>query len=80
LGEADRDGAISRAGDASVRVALFEAALVIMTRVASWSTHKAWAMTVARRRSGRPRAQLGVVLHAMWVKETAFRFACPTRI
>ena len=31
-GETDRTGAISRAGDASVRVALFEAAHVIMTR------------------------------------------------
>ena len=78
-GETDRDGAISRAGDASVRVALFEAAHVIMTRVASWSTLKAWAMTVARRR-GSKRAKvalarkLGVVLHAMWVKQTDFRF------
>lgn len=77
-GETDRDGAISRAGDASVRVALFEAAHVIMTRVASWSTLKAWAMNVARRR-GAKRAKvalarkLGVVLHAMWVKETDFR-------
>jgi transposase len=79
-GETDRDGAISRAGDASVRVALFEAAHVIMTRVASWSTLKAWAMNVARRR-GAKRAKvalarkLGVVLHAMWIKETDFRFA-----
>ena len=32
-GEVDRTGAISRAGDASVRVALFEAAHVMMTRV-----------------------------------------------
>ena len=66
-GQTDRDGAISRAGDASVRVALFEAAHVIMTRVASWSTLKAWAMNVARRR-GAKRAKvalarkLGVVL------------------
>jgi transposase len=81
-GETDRDGAISRAGDVSVRVALFEAAHVIMTRVASWSTLKAWAMNVARRR-GAKRAKvalarkLGVVLHAMWIKQTDFRFARP---
>ena len=61
-----------------VRVALFEAAHVIMTRVASWSTLKAWAMNVARRR-GAKRAKvalarkLGVALHAMWVKEIDFR-------
>jgi transposase len=84
-GETDRDGAISRAGDASVRVALFEAAHVIMTRVASWSTLKAWAMNVARRR-GAKRAKvalarkLGVVLHAMWIKETDFRFTRPTSV
>jgi len=40
-GENDRTGAISRAGDASVRVALFEAAHVLMTRVAAWSKLKA---------------------------------------
>jgi hypothetical protein len=62
MSQTDRDGAISRAGDASVRAALFEAAHVIMTRVASWSTLKAWAMNVARRRGrqtcqGRTRPQ-----------------------
>src|SRR5215212_4704680 len=49
-GETDRSGSISRAGDASVRVALFEAAHVILTRVAAWSKLKAWAMNVAKRR------------------------------
>ena len=44
---------ISRAGDASVRVALFEAAHVIMTRVATWSRLKAWAMSVAKRRGAK---------------------------
>lgn len=81
-GEADRSGAISRAGDASVRVALFEAAHVIMTRVAAWSALKAWAMNVAKRR-GAKRAKvalarkLGVVLHRMWVDATQFRVARP---
>lgn len=77
-GETDRAGAISRAGDASVRVALFEAAHVIMTRVAAWSTLKAWAMNVAKRR-GAKRAKvalarkLGIVLHRMWVDGADFR-------
>lgn len=77
-GETDRDGAISRAGDASVRVALFEAAHVMMTRVAAWSSLKAWAMNVARRR-GAKRAKvalarkLGVIMHRMWIDTTDFR-------
>ncbi len=63
-GETDRSGSISRAGDASVRVALFEAAHVIMTRVAAWSKLKAWAMNVAKRRGAKrakvaPRPQAG---------------------
>jgi transposase len=62
-GETDRDGAISRAGDASVRVALSEAAHVIMTRVASWSTLKAWAMNVARRH-GAKRAKVALARKA----------------
>ena len=79
-GEPKRDGAISRAGDASVRVALFEAAHVIMTRVASWSKLKAWAINVAKRRCAK-RAKvalarkLGIVLHRMWVDGTDFRFS-----
>jgi transposase len=83
-GETDRSGSISRAGDASVRVALFEAAHVIMTRVAAWSKLKAWAMNVAKRR-GAKRAKvalarkLGVVLHRMWVEESEFRFGSPAQ-
>ena len=77
-GETDRSGAISRAGDPTVRVALFEAAHVLMTRVKAWSSLKSWAMAVARRR-GVKRAKvalarkLGVVLHRMWVDGTEFR-------
>lgn len=80
----DRTGAISRAGDAAVRVALYEAAHVILTRVSAWSSLKAWAMTVARRR-GAKRAKvalarkLGVVLHRMWVDGTDFRFSRPAQ-
>ena len=78
-GETDCSGAISRAGDASVRVALFEAAHVMMTRVASWSKLKAWAVTVAKRR-GAKRAKvalarkIGVILHRMWTDGADFRF------
>jgi transposase len=78
-GETDRVGAISRAGDPSVRVALFEAAHVMLTRAARWSSLKAWAMRLAERR-GAKRAKvalarkLGIVMHRMWVDGTSFRF------
>lgn len=78
-GESDRTGAISKAGDAAVRVALFEAAHVMMTRGLAWSSLKAWAMGVARRR-GAKRAKvalarkLAVILHRMWIDGTDFRF------
>jgi transposase len=52
-GETDRRGAITKAGDAGARVALFEAAHVMMTRIARWFPLKAWAMRLA----GTPRRQ-----------------------
>jgi transposase len=78
-GETDRTGAISRAGDASVRVALFEAAHVLMTRVARWSKLKSWAIAVARRR-GAKRAKvalagkMGVIFHRTWIDGADLRF------
>jgi transposase len=51
---------------------------VMMTRVAAWSSLKAWAMNVARRR-GAKRAKvalarkLGVIMHRMWIDTTDFR-------
>jgi hypothetical protein len=76
-GETDRRGAITKAGDARARIALFEAAHVMMTRVARWFPLKAWAMRVAARR-GAKRAKvalarrLAVILHRMWVDGTDF--------
>ena len=67
-----------KAGDARARVALFEAAHVMMTRVARWFPLKAWAMRVAARR-GAKRAKvalarrLAVILHRMWVDGTDFQ-------
>lgn len=77
-GESDRSGAITKAGDARARVALFEAAHVMMTRVAGWFPLKAWAMRVAARR-GAKRAKvalarrLAVILHRMWIDGTDFQ-------
>jgi transposase len=78
-GEIDRTGRISKVGDAMVRTALFEAANVMLTRVARLSTLKAWALRVAGRH-GMKKAKvalarkLAVVMHRMWVDGTSFRW------
>ncbi|MDE0060746.1 MAG: IS110 family transposase [Defluviicoccus sp.] len=77
-GERDIVGAITRAGDAGLRTALYQAATVMLYRGAhNWL--KAWALRLAVLR-GRKRAtvalarRIGVVLHRMWRDGTAFRF------
>ncbi len=79
-GEVDVTGAISKRGDRMVRTALYEAASVMLTRTVRFSSLKAWAMAVARRR-GTKKARvalarkLGVILHRMWVDGTDFRWS-----
>src|SRR4051812_1033410 len=48
-GETDVTGRISRVGDHGVRVALYEAANVILTRAVKGSDLKSWALGVAKR-------------------------------
>jgi transposase len=78
-GETDRDGGVSKVGDAMVRTALFEAAHIMLTRATRFSSLKRWALEVAQRR-GMKRAKvalarkLGVVLHRMWMDATDFRW------
>ena len=78
-GETDVTGGISKVGDGTVRVALYEAAKVILTRSSRFSALKRWAMEVAKRR-GMKRAtvalarKLAVVLHRMWLDGSEFRF------
>jgi transposase len=78
-GETDVTGGISKAGDAMVRTALYEAANVMLTRAGRFSTLKRWALEVAKRR-GMRRAKvalarrLAIVLHRMWVDGSSFRF------
>lgn len=79
-GETDRDGGVSKVGDAMVRTALFEAAHIMLTRATRFSSLKRWALDVAQRR-GMKRAKvalarkLGVVLHRMWVDAMDFRWS-----
>ena len=77
-GERDIVGAITKAGDAGLRTALYQAATVMLNRAGpNWL--KAWALRLAVLR-GRKRAtvalarRIGVVLHRMWRDGTEFRF------
>ena len=77
-GERDIVGAITKAGDAGLRTALYQAATVMLYRGGpNWL--KAWALRLAKHR-GKKRAaialarRIGVVLHRMWRDGTEFRF------
>ena len=78
-GEINRTGAISKCGDEMVRVMLYEAAQVMLTRTNKWSWLKAWAMKIARHR-GMKKAimalarRLAVIMHRIWVDGTEFRW------
>jgi transposase len=78
-GETDWSGRISKIGDPQLRAALYEAAQVLLTRVARCSSLRSWAMRIARSR-GRKRAvvalarKMGVILHRMWTDGTDFHW------
>jgi transposase len=70
-GELDRSGRISRCGDRLARTLLYEAAVVILTRIKRALPLKDWALAVAKRRGvGKARValarKLSVILHSIW--------------
>ena len=79
-GEIDWTGRISKCGDKMLRSYLYEAANVLLTRVAKWSALKAWGVRVAKR-SGLRKAKvavarkLAVILHRMWIEGTEFKWS-----
>jgi transposase len=78
-GKINRPGAISKCGDEMMRVMLYEAAQVMLTRTNKWSWLKAWAMKIARHRGMRKAIvalarRLAVILHRIWVDGTDFRW------
>ena len=81
-GEVDRNGRISKCGDAMLRSYLYEAANVILNRVGKWSKLKAWGVKLAKR-VGNKKAKvavarkLAVIMHRMWVDKSAFRWSVP---
>jgi transposase len=52
-GEVDRSGHVSKRRDALLRNYLFEAAGIILNRVARWSTLKAWGSRLAKKIGGK---------------------------
>ena len=82
-GESHRIGRISLCGDAMMRALLYEAAQVMITRVKKWSSLKAWAMNVVRRR-GLKKAivalarRLAVIMHRIWIDGSVFRWTNKT--
>ena len=77
-GEVDWSGRISRAGDAAVRRALYQAANVLIHHSKGWCALKSWAVRVARRRGlGKAKValarKLAVVLHKLWTTGEDYR-------
>ena len=77
-GEMDWSGGISRAGDAGVRRALYQAANVLIHHSRGWCALKSWAVRLAKRRGlGKAKValarKLAVVLHKMWMTGEDYR-------
>jgi transposase len=81
-GEIDRSGRISRCGDSLARTLMYEAAVVILSRVKRASRLKDWALAIAKR-SGLGKARtalarkLSVILHSVWRSGEPFRWLEP---
>jgi transposase len=79
-GEEDYTGHISKCGDKLLRSYLFEAAGIILNRVAKWSGLKAWGTRLAKR-IGTKKATVAVarklagILHRMLSDGTEFRWS-----
>lgn len=77
-GETDWSGRISRAGDAAVRRALYQAANVLIHHSKGWCALKSWAVRLAKRRGlGKAKValarKLAVIMHKMWMSGEDYR-------
>lgn len=76
-GEVDRQGGISRCGDAFLRGYLYEGASVLLSRFTKPSKLKDWGLALVARLGLRKAKvavarKLAVLLHRIWVKQTTF--------
>ena len=79
-GEIDRSGRISKCGDTLTRTLMYEAAIVLLTRVKRSSSLKDWAQAIAKRSgAGKARVALArkltVILHSIWRSGEPFRWS-----
>lgn len=77
-GEVDYDGHITKCGDEFVRMHLFEAAKVLLSRVGKPSDLKSWGLRLAKRSSKKKATvavarKLAIIMHAMWRDGTVFQ-------
>jgi len=78
-GEVDRAGRVSKCGDSMVRGLLFEAAKVLLSRLARPCALQTWGRALAERIGGKKATmavarKLAVLLHRMWSSNTTFRW------
>ena len=87
-GEVDRSGRISKCGDTLARTLLYEAAVVLLSRVKRASRLKDWAQAIAKR-SGPGKARVALarklsvsgeplgstILHSIWKTGKPFRWS-----
>ena len=78
-GETDRNGPISKAGDAGMRAVLYQAGLALLTRSQRWSKLRAWGMAVAKRRGMRRAVvavgrKLAILMHRIWKDGTTYEW------
>jgi transposase len=78
-GETDRNGGISKCGDASMRAVLYQAALALLMRSKKYSAIRVWGLGVAKRRGLRRAAvavarKLAVLMHRIWADGTKYRW------
>jgi transposase len=76
-GETDRQGRISKCGDAFTRTCLYEAAHVLLTKVQRFSPLKAWGTRLVKRIGMRKTCvavarKIAIILHRIWVDGTEF--------
>lgn len=76
-GEIDRNGGISKCGNADLRTLLFESAVVLLARSKKWSRLKAWGIRLASRSCFKTACaavarKLAVILHSIWTAQTEF--------
>ena len=84
-GRIDRDGRITKCGDAMVRGYLFEAANSILSRLKKSCALRDWALDLAKRTSPKHAKvalarRLAIILHRMWLTGETFRWSPATAI